>query len=176
LTPATYKREPLTTDEAERLSEATPAGRSRLIVWTLLDTGLRVSELASLSPQSIEWQRHRLRVYGKGGPFGKRSKLRIVPLSGRVAPILEGYFSSHDSLGITVRTVQRIVGRSAELAGVRRIVTPHVLRHTFAVEALRRGVSLVSINRILGHDNLETTAIYLNVSADDVERDFRAKF
>ncbi|RLB74919.1 MAG: phage integrase family protein, partial [Deltaproteobacteria bacterium] len=69
-----YKREPLTLDEANRLANAFQNHREKLIVWTLLDIGLRVSELASLKKDNIDWQTHRLTIYGKGGPYGKKTK------------------------------------------------------------------------------------------------------
>ena len=65
--PYQYKREPLTPDEANRLAAACQTYQERLIVWTLLDTGLRVAELANLTREHIDWQQHRLMIYGKGG-------------------------------------------------------------------------------------------------------------
>ena len=76
-----YKREPLTPDEANRLAHACESHEEKLVIWTLLDTGLRVGELAGLTKNTIDWQGHRLIVYGKGGPYGSSSKRRIVPLS-----------------------------------------------------------------------------------------------
>ena len=63
-----YKREPLTQDEATRLAQACTTYKERLVVWGLLDTGLRVSELSGLTREHIDWQGHRLTIYGKGGP------------------------------------------------------------------------------------------------------------
>ena len=65
-----YKREPLTADEATRLANACNPHEEKLVVWTLLDTGLRVSELANLKRPNLDWQTHRVMIYGKGGPFG----------------------------------------------------------------------------------------------------------
>jgi integrase/recombinase XerD len=70
--PYQYKREPLTQEEATRFANACETPLEKIIVWTLLDTGLRVSELASLAKDNIDWQLHRLTIFGKGGPFGKR--------------------------------------------------------------------------------------------------------
>ncbi|HYY16002.1 MAG TPA: site-specific integrase, partial [Gammaproteobacteria bacterium] len=67
--PYQYKREPLTPDEANRLANACQTHEEKLVVWTLLDTGLRVSELASLTKNNLDWQNHRLMIYGKGGPL-----------------------------------------------------------------------------------------------------------
>jgi integrase/recombinase XerD len=68
LMPYQYKREPLTLDEANRLASACETYQERLLVWTLLATGLPVSELAGLTRDQIDWQNHRLMIYGTGGP------------------------------------------------------------------------------------------------------------
>ena len=70
-----YKREPIQDDEVNRLINACQTGREKLIIFSLLDTGVRVSELANLHKKDIQWQERRLKVRGKGGPFGKRSKI-----------------------------------------------------------------------------------------------------
>ena len=59
---------------------------------------------------------------------------------------------------------------------IRRPVTPHVLRHTFSVTAIQKGISLPALQRLLGHDRLTTTEIYLNLSPEDVMREFREKW
>ncbi len=63
-----YKREPLTQEEASRFANSCSTVQERLVVWTLLDTGLRVGELSSLTRDQVDWQGHRLMIYGKGGP------------------------------------------------------------------------------------------------------------
>jgi integrase/recombinase XerD len=77
---------------------------------------------------------------------------------------------------MSVSKIQRIIKRVANQAKVQRPCSPHVLRHTFAVTALQKGVSLAALQRILGHDNLATTAIYLNLSNEEALREFRAKW
>jgi integrase/recombinase XerD len=171
-----YKREPLTQDEANRLSNACENHEEKLVVWTLLDTGLRVSELAGLKKENIDWQGHRLMIYGKGGPYGSKSKRRVVPLSTRIQGLIEGHFSLYETLGMTPRTIQRLIKKVANRARIARPVTPHVLRHTFSVTAIRKGISLPSLQRLLGHDRLSTTEIYLNLSPEDVIREFEAKW
>jgi len=171
-----FKREPLTQDEATRLANACQTHEERLVVWTLLDTGLRVAELAYLKRSNIDWQGHRLMIYGKGGPYGTKSKRRVVPLSPRVQPLLEGHFAIYDTFGTTPRTIQRMMTRVANRAQVSRKVSPHVLRHTFAVSAIRKGISLPSLQRLLGHDRLTTTETYLNLSPEDVVQEFNAKW
>jgi len=174
--PYQYKREPLTQDEANKLANACQSHQERLVVWTLLDTSLRVSELANLKKENIDWQAHRLTIYGKGGTYGSKTKRRIIPLSPRVLPLIEQHFALHDILGIQTRAIQRLVKRVANKAQIRREVTPHVLRHTFSVSAIQKGISLPALPRLLGHDRLVTTEIYLNLSPEDVIREFKEKW
>jgi integrase/recombinase XerD len=146
------------------------------VVWTLLDTGLRVSELAHLNKNNIDWQGHRLMIYGKGGPYGKNTKRRIVPTTDRVQPLLERHFAVYENTGLGVRSIQRLVKRVANRAHIARPVTPHVLRHTFSVTAIQKGISTRALQEVLGHDHLATTEIYLNLSPEDVIREFRDKW
>ncbi len=152
-----YKREPLTGDEATRLANACNPHEEKLVVWVLLDTGLRVSELANLKRANLDWQTHRLMIYGKGGPFGTKSKRRVIPLPARIQPLIEGYFALHETFRFSVRTIQRMLKRVANRARISRTVSPHVLRHTFAVTAIQKGISLPALQRLLGHDTLLTT-------------------
>ena len=92
-----FVREPLRAEEADRLANACRSPEEKLIVWTLLDTGLRVSELCALTLDNVQWQQRALRVAGKGGPHGTRSKQRVVPLSPRVRAILEPYFALNEA-------------------------------------------------------------------------------
>jgi len=174
--PYQFKREPLTQEEATRLANACTSAEEKLAVWTLLDTGLRVSELATLTKDNLDWQMHRLMIYGKGGPYGTKSKRRIIPLSPRVQPLIEGHLALHDSFGVSSRTIQRLIKLIANKANISRPVTPHVLRHTFAVTAVQKGISLPSLQRLLGHDRLTTTEIYLNLSPEEAIREFQSKW
>ena len=72
-------------------------------------------------------------IYGKGGPFGTKSKRRVIPLTARIQPLIEGYFALHETFRFSVRTIQRMLKRVANRARISRTVSPHVLRHTFAV-------------------------------------------
>lgn len=174
--PYQFKREPLTQDEANRLANACQTHEEKLVIWTLLDTGLRVSELAHLKKDNLDWQSHRITIYGKGGPYGSKSKRRIIPLSPRVQPLIEGHLALHDEIGMSPRTIQRVVKRIANLAHISRPVSPHILRHTFSVTAIQKGISLPALQRLLGHDRLTTTEIYLNLSPEEVIREFQMKW
>jgi integrase/recombinase XerD len=174
--PYQFKREPLLPEEATRLAQACQTVWEKLVIWTLLDTGLRVSEQANLTPAQIDWQGHQLTIYGKGGPCGSRSKRRIIPLSARLQPLIAHHFALHDSVGLTPRAMQLLVKHVANYARISRPVTPQVLRHTFAVTAVQKGISLLALQRLLGHDRLVTTEIYLNLSPEEVVREFREKW
>ena len=171
-----FVREPLLAEEADALANACKAKEERLVVWTLLDTGLRISELCSLTPQHIQWQQKCLRVKGKGGPYGKRSKSRVVPLSARIRALLEPYFALNDRWFVRRRQAQNIVRRVANRARITREVTPHVLRHTAATLMMQKGMSLPTVQKILGHERLSTTAIYLNYTDEHVLQEYEQKW
>ncbi len=171
-----YVREPLKAEEADRLSHACQDAKEKLIIWTLLDTGLRVSELCSLCPENVLWQQRALRINGKGGPYGKKSKKRVVPMSKRVQALLEPYFALNDKWFAGERQVQKIVKKIANRAQISQNVTPHVLRHTFATLALQKGISLAAVQKMLGHDRLATTEIYLNLTEGHVIEEFQNKW
>jgi len=171
-----YKREPLSLEETDQLSNAAETYQEKLIIFTLLDAGLRVSELTGLKKENIQWQERRLTIYGKGGPYGKKSKRRIVPMTPRVQAVLEHHFAYENEIGVVRRTVQRIVKRVAEHAGITKPASPHVLRHTFAINCLKKGISTRTLMSLLGHDRLATTEIYLNLSPEDAIREFEGKW
>lgn len=171
-----YKRESLNRDEVNRLEKACQTPRERMLVWTLLDTGLRVSEFTSLSRDNIDWQGGRLIIFGKGGPYGSKSKRRIIPMSNRVRPMLEAHFSIHDEIGFSPRRAQQIVKDIANHANISKPVSPHVLRHTFATTWVQKGGSIAGLMKLLGHDKLETTAIYQNMAGEDVVSEFKEKW
>ena len=107
--PYQYVREPLTADESDRLSNACETPTERLVVWTLLDTGLRVGELCGLTSKDILWQQRQLRFKGKGGPHGKKTKVRVVPMSNRVRTLLEHHFALEKAFPVKARRAQDIV-------------------------------------------------------------------
>lgn len=158
-----FVREPLSSEECDRLVNACRSFREKLLVWVLVDTGLRVSEFCRLRKEQVHWQENCLAVSGKGGWYGQRGKRRVVPLTARARRLLEMHFCTNDAIGFTKRTAQRIVKRVANRAAITKPVTPHILRHTFAVNCVKKGVSTASLKKILGHDRLETTEIYLNI-------------
>jgi integrase/recombinase XerD len=102
-----YVREPLTNQEIDKLCEQCQTSQEKLIIWTLLETGLRVSELCSLTPENILWQQKSIRITGKGDPHGKKSKKRTVPMSIRVQALLEHYFAINNEWPVGPRQVQK---------------------------------------------------------------------
>ena len=171
-----HKREPLSIEEADRIMNACNTMEEKICVWGLLETGMRVSELASLSRHQVQWQQRALRIMGKGGPYGTHSKFRVVPLSDRLRALLEHYFVLHETIPFSTRTIQRLVKRVANAALISRPVSPHVLRHTFAVLWIHKGGSTRALQLMLGHDHLSTTEIYLNLSPEFVLNEFEVKW
>lgn len=171
-----FVREPLTSEEADRLYAACTTQKEKLVIWTLLETGLRISELCSLTADKVQWQQKSLRIEGKGGIYGKRSKKRVVPMSDKVFTLLSKYFSINDEWFIGVRCSQKLVKQVANRAKIIRPVTPHVLRHTFACTALQKGISTGALKKIMGHNSITVTEIYLNLTDIHLSEEFERKW
>jgi integrase/recombinase XerD len=151
--PYSYSHSPLRHGEAERLAHACRTLREKRVVWILLDTGLLAGELADLMRERVALQSHCLYADAPGGR-------RAIPITPRIAPLLDSWFSKHESFGLSVRSIQRVVRVVASRAGFERRVCPEALRHTFAIAAARNGVSPLELQRLLGHKRLATTEAY----------------
>ena len=183
-----YKREPLRQDEELRLVNTVQPGRERLAVVLLLETGLRNSELAELTLEQIDWQLRRATIFGKGGKKGHNSKRRVIPLSKKAIEVLASNMDLVQrrvsekrkgriySVWIHSHSLNRLIHRLANRALITRKVSPHVLRHTYAVNCLRKGIDVRYLMQLLGHERLQTTQGYLNLSPDDVCEKFHAKW
>jgi integrase/recombinase XerD len=171
-----YKQEPLTQEEAARLINACSSAIEKLVVWTLIDTGLKVSELAELKKENIDLQGRRLLIYGKTGSNVRGTKPRIVPISYRVLSVLENYFALNEVLGIGVRSMQLLVKKVANRAKINRPITPYVLRHTFSMLAIQKGISIRALQEILGQSNFLIPEKDLKLSPEDVVREFHEKW
>lgn len=169
-----HTREPLTREDQNKLANNCQTIKEKLVIWTLLDTGLRVEEFCNLQKENIDWNQHCIVVYGKNTKGGKK-KRRTVPVSNRVKPILEMWIAENDGIGFTTKNAWEIVRKVATRSAIRNC-SPHVLRHSFAVESLERGVSLPALQKVLGHEDLQTTAIYLRKSSGESLREYREKF
>ncbi len=133
--------------------------------------GLRVSEVVALRLEDVELSQRKGHVVVRAS---KGLKERTVPLPKAAREALRAYldarpswagdalFVSRTGRPLTPRDVQRLVEKAARRAGLTRRVTPHTLRHTYATRALRQGVDLATLARLLGHENLSTTARYLH--------------
>lgn len=174
----------LNSEEVELLfsqpNTSTPSGlRDRAILELLFSSGLRVSELVGLNRDSINVKRREFMVRGKG------QKDRPIFVSQQAADWVSKYIDSRtdtakplfirysgtkrvDTTGnyhrLTARSVQRMVGRQALLAGITKHVSPHTLRHSFATDLLMNGADLRSVQAMLGHSNISTTQIYTHVT------------
>lgn len=152
--------------------------RDLAIVLTLRHTGIRVSELCSLAMGDVETSERKgtLTVRsGKGGRF------RVLPLNVDARRAIASYlevrptapddylFIGQRGQGVSSRAVELLVAKYARLAGLED-VTPHTLRHSFGKHALDAGADLVSVAALLGHQRLETTAIYTTPSQRDLEK------
>lgn len=160
----------------EMIDMSTPEGiRNRAIVETLYGCGLRVSELTGL---------HISQVYASDGYViveGKGSKQRLVPISGVALECIKYYIDEvrchltvkrgyEDTLFLNRRgsalsrvMVFYIVKNLCELAGIRKTVSPHTLRHSFATHLLEGGANLRAIQQMLGHESIVTTEIYVHI-------------
>lgn len=162
-----YKREPLEENEIEQLKLACQTFEEELVINVLLETGMRVSELASLRKDQISWQRDCITTIGKGG------KRRVIPMSKRTRFYLTEFFMDQNKIKWGSRWIQTIVKRVADRTSIMKKVSPHVLRHTFAVCYLHRGGNIRALQGILGHSHIQTTDVYLNYSGERVLDDFK---
>ena len=162
----TYKREPLEENEILLMRKNCKTFEEELVVNLLLDTGMRVSELANLKEENIAWQRNCINLTGKG------EKRRVIPLSKIAKFYLVQTFTKQKHIPLAMRTIQKYVKQVAERARIKKTVSPHVLRHTFAVTYIHKGGNLRALQAILGHSSITTTDIYLNYSGARVIEDF----
>ena len=141
--------------------------RNYIMLLTLWKTGIRASELINLKKIDIKSDCIEIRL-------GKGKKDRIVPLADDLSNILalftDNMGKSDFLFSIGRRQLQNIV-HTYESEGFN--VHPHTMRHSFAVFCLKSGMNLRSLQKILGHGSLSTTAIYLDLVAKDVKDDFK---
>jgi len=183
-------------DELERLLNAPQETglrnlRDRAILETLFSTGLRVSELASLTKNQINLKQGEFTVKGKGG------KTRLVFLSPAAKKAINIYLdkrkkqrkdhspalfirldaqskSKIKEIKLSVRSIQRIVEKYAKKAGIAKRVTAHTLRHNFATDLLMNGADIRSVQTMLGHSSITTTQVYTHITNQQLKDVYRA--
>jgi tyrosine recombinase XerC len=155
--------------------------RDQAILELLYTTGMRVSELLSLNLPDIDMVNAIVKVRGKG------KKERIIPIGGPAMSALNEYIKRRSELaddkslqaiflserGNRIpdsKSIGRRITKYAQSVGIKKKITPHTLRHTFATHLLNAGADLRSVQELLGHTNLSTTQIYTHVTADRLKK------
>lgn len=148
--------------------------RNRAIIEVLFSCGLRVSELVTLKLSDLFLDEGYVRIFGKG------SKERLVPISNRAIHELNLWFDDRNQMKIkpgeedfvflnrrgahlTRVMIFIMLRQQAELAGIKRVISPHTLRHSFATALLEGGADLRVIQALLGHESIGTTEIYTHI-------------
>ena len=166
----------LSPEEVSRLIQAAAHGRDRVLLQVAYGCGLRLSELLSLQVGDIDSARMVLHVRQ-----GKGRKDRLVPLSVRLLEELRAYWrlcrpatwlfpGKKADQPITNGNVQRNFRRIARRAGLTKRCSMHTLRHSYATHLLEAGVDLLTLKALLGHRNLDTTARYLHISTQRLQK------
>ena len=171
--------EVLTTEEVDLLESSIDVSkweghRNRAIIEVLFSCGLRVSELVNLRMSNLFAAEQYVRVVGKG------AKERLVPISPRALKELDNWFCDRNLMDIkrgeedyvflnrrgahlTRVMILIMIKRQAALAGSRKTISPHTLRHSFATALLEGGADLRAIQAMLGHESIGTTEIYTHI-------------
>ena len=182
---------PVFLDELEisellQLPDEMPLGRRDAAALELLyATGCRVSELVGLTLERIDLANRFVLLLGKG------NKERIVPLGNTCCRVLKAYYvyrreimfkhnEEHEYVFVnsrggilTDRSVRRILDKYISQLAIRKNVSPHTIRHTFATHLLEHGADLRSVQELLGHANLSTTQIYTHVTTERIASVYR---
>lgn len=156
--------------------------RNHAIIEMLFSCGLRVSELVNLKLSNLYIDEGFIRVFGKG------SKERLVPISRRAIEDLKYWFIDRNALSIkpgeqdyvflnrrgshlTRTMILIMIKNTAADAGIKKVVSPHTLRHSFATALLEGGADLRSIQAMLGHERIGTTEIYTHLDMSHIRED-----
>jgi site-specific recombinase XerD len=171
----------LSVEEAARLLAAVPTIKYKAALGVAYGAGLRVSEVAHLKVDDIDSTRMLIRV-----EQGKGRKDRNAMLSPQLLELLRLWWRRGKQSGVMLphgwlfpgrsctdpissRQLHRAVQEAAEVAGIRKKVSPHTLRHSFATHLLEQDVDIRVIQVLLGHSKLETTALYTKVSTRTIQ-------
>lgn len=171
-------RQPLSDMELELVRDACKDEREAAIVETMYSTGCRVSELVGLKRSDVDL------AQGTAELFGKGSKYRTAFLNARAILSLQKYLrkrvDDNPALIVTERKPYRPVQKGwyekmihelGERARLDRNLTPHIFRHTFATNLLKRGARIEDVQKLLGHEKTSTTLIYAKIDTSALRRD-----
>jgi len=173
----------LTYAETEQLLAFRLSARERLLILIMLDAGLRVGETVKLTLENCYYVANPVTILDLPGSITKNHRPRSIPLSRRLADCFGEFLiwwkKSHAVTGagflfttnsnlthLSTRQAQRIV-RNLGLKSINRIITPHMLRHTFATRLMRKSNARV-VQTLLGHSSLSSTQIYMHPNGDDL--------
>ena len=183
--------QPFTQEQVDSIVKAAensdyPA-RNLALVRLLLDTGARVSEIASIKIEQLEMARRCVRVLGKGAKmrdlyFGKKASQHIWRYIRQRRPDTVQTWDSGEPLFLSERThegltrsgIQQIISRLGDNAGITTArCSPHTFRHTFAINFLKNGGNQFALMHLLGHTNLKQTEVYVQYAQADTEDQHR---
>lgn len=148
--------------------------RDQALVATLLATGLRVSECASLDWSNLDRAAHTIQVIGKGNKqrhvfihdraLDALQRYYVDEWQTHVNPTVQAIFINSQGHRLSARSIETIVTAAGQLLTPPKKLHPHMLRHTFATQLLEKGMDLRSLQLLLGHEELTTTQLYTHVS------------
>lgn len=159
----------LSAGEAQKLIQAPKNTKHRVLITLAYATGLRRNELLHIRPGNIDRQRGVIKITGKG------NKQREVPMTVSLLGMLEQYyrryrpqvylFEGHvPGKAYSATSFSKIIKDHAARAGIKKNISPHVLRHSFATHMLERGVDPKRVQLLLGHNSMKTTSVYLHLA------------
>ncbi len=148
--------------------------RDRALLELLYATGIRVSELVGINEEDVNFEERLIRVRGKGKkerlvPFGRVAEARLRAYLEARPRLLKkrmgerALFLNYQGKRLTPRSVERVVDKYIRLAALKKKISPHSLRHSFASHLLSRGADLRVIQELLGHESLATTQKYTHL-------------
>lgn len=160
--------------EIKSLLNVTKNLKHQTILMTTYAAGLRVSEVAKLRVSDIDSKRMQIRVNQ-----GKGKKDRYTILSGINLALLKKYWNKYrpatwlfpgvnEIEPISIRTIQKVFQTSKEKAGIKKNVSIHSLRHSFATHLLEMGTDINHIQKLMGHSSVKTTAVYIHLKQEDL--------